>query len=65
MGFPGRAVIKNPPANAGDTGSDLWVRRILWSRKWQPTSIFLSGKFHEQRNLVGYSPWGSKELDTT
>ena len=28
-------------------------------------SIFLPGKFHGQRNLAGYSPWGHKELDTT
>jgi len=27
-------------------------------RKWQPTSVILPGKFHEQRSLVGYSPWG-------
>ena len=34
-------------------------------RKRQPTPIFLPGKFHGQRNLVGYSPWGHKDLDTT
>ena len=28
-----------------------------------PPSIFLPGKFHGQRSLVGYSPWGNKELD--
>ena len=33
--------------------------------KWQPTPIFLPGKFHRQRSLVGCSPWGCKELDTT
>ena len=33
------------------------VRKIPWSRKWQPNSIFLPGKLHEQRSLVGYSPW--------
>ena len=36
-----------------------------WRRKWQPTPVFLPGKFHGQRSLVGYSPWGHKELDTT
>ena len=36
-----------------------------WSRKWQPSPVFLSGKFHGQRSLVGYSPWGHKELGTT
>ena len=30
-------------------------------RKWQPTPVFLLGKFHGQRCLVGYSPWGRKE----
>ena len=29
------------------------------------TLLFLPGEFHEQRNLVGYSPWGCKELDST
>jgi len=36
-----------------------------WRRKWQPTLVFLTGKSHGQRSLVGYSPWGHKELDTT
>ena len=35
---------------------NLWVRKIPWSRKWQPTLVFLSGKFHGRRSLVGYSP---------
>ena len=34
-------------------------------RKWQPTPVHLPGKSHGQRSLVGYSPWGRKELDTT
>ena len=42
-----------------------WVRKILWSRKWQPTPVFLPGKFHGQRSLVGYSPCGHKESDMT
>jgi len=44
---------------------DFWVRKIPWRRKWQPTPVFLPGEFHGQRNLVGYSPWGLKESDTT
>ena len=43
---------------------DPWVRKISWSRKWQPTPVFLPGNFHGQRNMVGYSSWGRKELDT-
>ena len=34
-------------------------------RKWQPTPVFLPEESHGQRSLVGYSPPGSKELDTT
>ena len=34
-----------------------------WSRKWQHAPVFLPGKFHGQRSLVGYSPWGHKELN--
>ena len=37
-------------------GFDPWVRKIPWSRKWQPTPVFLPGKFNGQRSLVGYSP---------
>ena len=34
-------------------------------RKWHPTPILLPGEFHGWRSLVGYSPWGHEELDTT
>ena len=44
---------------------DPWVRKIPWRRKWQPTPVFLPRKSHGQRSLAGYSPWGSKESDTT
>ena len=43
----------------------LWVRKIPWGRKWQPILIFVPGKFHGQKSLAGYSPWGYKESDTT
>ena len=46
-------------------GFDPWARKIRWRRKWQPPAVFLPGKPHGQRSLVGYSPWGGKELDTT
>ena len=45
---------------------ETWVRPLDqedW--KWQPTSVLLPGKFHGRRSLVGYSPWGGKELDMT
>ena len=38
---------------------------FYWRRQWQPTPVLLPGKPHGQRNLVGCSPWGHKESDTT
>ena len=46
-------------------GFDPWVGKIPWRRKWQPTLVFLPGESHGWRNLVGYRPWGCKELDMT
>ena len=48
-----------------ETGFDPWVGKIPWGRAWQPTPVFLSGEPLGQRSLVGYSPQGHKELDTT
>ena len=56
-------MLKNLPANAGDGSLDSWVGKIPWRRKWQLTPVFLPGKYHGQRNLAGYSPWGCKESD--
>ena len=44
---------------------DPWIGKILWDRKWQRTPVALPGESHGQRSLVGYSPWGRKESDTT
>ena len=49
----------------GRPGFDSWVGKIPWRRKWQSTTALLPGKFHGQRGLIGYSPSGHKELDTT
>ena len=60
-------LVKNPPANAGDTrdtGFDPWAGKIPWRRAWQRTPVFLPRKSHGQRSLAGCSPWGHKELDT-
>ena len=38
---------------------------LIWRRQWQPTPVLLPGKFHGRRSLVGCSPWGRYELDTT
>ena len=44
---------------------DPWVGKIPWRKKRQSTPVFLPGKAHGQRSLVGYSPWGHKESDVT
>ena len=44
---------------------DPWVGKIPWRRKWQSTPVLLPGKSHGHRSLVGYSPCGRKESDTT
>ena len=67
-GLPSGSVLKNLPANARRCRRcqfDSWAREILWRRRWQPASGFQSGKFHGKRSLVGYSPRGHKESDTT
>ena len=46
-------------------GFNPWVGKICWRRAWQPTSVFLPGDSHGRKSLVGYSPRGRKESDTT
>ena len=61
--FPGGSDGKASACNAGDLGLIPWLGRFPWRRKWQPTLVFLPGKSHGQRSLIG--SWGRKELDTT
>ena len=63
-GFPSGSVVKIPPANAGDPDSipGRLIGKIPWRRKWQPTPVFLPGKFHGQRSLAGYSPWDHRTV---
>ena len=65
MGFPGSSEVKASACNAGDPGSTPGLGRFPWRRKWQPTPVFLPGESHGRRSLVGYSPRGRKESDTT
>ena len=46
-------------------GFNIWMEKIPWRRKWQPTLVFLPGESHGGRSLVGYSPWGREESETT
>ena len=41
------------------------ISRLLWRRQWHPTPVLLPGKSHGWRTLVGCSPWGRWESDTT
>ena len=56
---PGGSEVKVIP------GFDPWVGKIPWRRKWHPTPVLLPGESHRGRSLVGYSPWGHKDSDTT
>ena len=62
-------MVMNPPANAQDIrdmglipGSEDPLEDL---GSWQPTPVFLPGKFHRLRSLVDHSPWGHKESDMT
>ena len=66
--FPGGAVVKNLTAKqktqeTEDTGS-IVGQESHWEKE-TATPVFLSGKFHGQRSLEGYIPWGHKESNTT
>ena len=65
MGFPGGAVVKNPPVNAGDTGVMSWISKSGESSgvgNGSPLQYYcLDNSMH---SLGGYSPWGPKESDT-
>ena len=65
LSFPGGPSGKEPACSRGKTRRfDPWGGKIPWRRAWQPTPVFLPGKSHGQ-GLVGYSPKGLKESDTT
>ena len=56
---------KESPCQCRRPRFDPWIGKIPWSSEWQPTPVFLPGESHVQRSLMGYNPWGCKELDTT
>ena len=73
--FKSPAVKLIPPAVVAQTtkhclqcrkpGFDPWVGKIPWRREWLRPPGFLSGEFHRQSSLVGNSPWGHTDSDTT
>ena len=60
--FPVAQAVKNLPAMQETRVRSLDREDPL--EKKLPTSVFLPGEFHGQRSLVGYTPWGGKEVDT-
>ena len=65
VSFPGGSDGKSICFQCERPGFRPWVGKIPWGGKWQPTPVLLPGKFHGWRSLVGYSPWGHRELDKT
>ena len=68
IGFPGGAGGKEPTCQCRRHkryGFNPWVGKIPWKLAWQPTPVFLPGKFHGQRSLAGYNSWGHKKSDMT
>ena len=63
LGFPGGSVGKESACNVADPGSITGLGRSPGEKLLTP--VFLPGKFHGQRSLVGYSPRGHKESGTT
>ena len=60
MGFPRGSLVKNLPAL-----QELpWVGKIPWSRKWQPTPVFLPEESHGQRSVASYIVHGVTESQT-
>jgi len=65
LGFPGGSVVKNQPANAGDTGSIPGWGRSPGRGNGNPLQYSCLENIHGQRSLASYSPWGCKESDMT
>ena len=63
--FPGGSDGKRIRLQCGRPGFDPWVGKIPWWRQPLPTPLLLPREFQGQRTLVGYSPRGHKESDTT
>ena len=66
MDFPGGSDGKVSAYNAGDPGSIPGSERSPGEGNGNPLQYsFLPGQSHGRKSLVGYSPWGRKESDTT
>ena len=59
------SVVRNLPAKCRRRGFNPLLWKIPWRRKGQPTPVLLPEKIPGWRILLGYCPWGHKELDIT
>ena len=62
LGLPWWLNSKESAYQCGKHRFSPWVGKILWRRKWQLTPIFLPGKSHRQRSLVGYIAWDCRRM---
>ena len=58
-------IINNCRTVFPDVGKNVYQSSLVRRRKWQTTPVSLPGEFHGHRSLLGYSPRGRKESDTT
>ena len=63
LGFPGSSDGERIFLQCRRQGFNPRIGKMPWRRKWQPTHVFLPGKFYGQGSLAGYSLRGHKELD--
>ena len=63
--FSSQSQRRAMPKNAQTTTQFHSSHMLATRRQWHLTLVLLPGKSHERRSLVGCSPWGCKELDTT
>ena len=62
-GFPRWLIGKESTCNAGNKryGCHFWAKKMSLRRKWQSTSVFLPGKSHGPKSLVGHNPPGGRQ----
>ena len=65
QGFPGGSDSKDSACNAGDLGSTPWLGRCPGGGHGNPLQYSCLENTHGWRSLMGYSPWGCKEMDMT
>ena len=63
---PSAVVLELPPPTVSTVSPSI-CHEVMGPgrRKWHPTPVLLRGKSRGQRSMVGHSPWGHKESDTT